>query len=223
MRNLPKFDSLMLIWRPAPHMARRVVGTLRRMSSEYSFRYDGPDLASAVAEGFTGYPGMSDLAKAYNGQAMSAFASRLPGRERSDIEKLLAGWGASPAMDDFSILGLTFGRLPTDMYELVPVIEPVSGTIFFTDLAGIQNYAHSEAFRTLPAGTELELRPNPDNPHDPCAVEVLHNGNQVAHIKRIHCDAIFRALAAGLVVDCLLVRVRLNGVIKEVVAEISFL
>lgn len=165
---------------------------------------------------------MEDLSRVYNGQAMSAFSSRLLSRERPDYERILSGWRATPAMDAFMILGLTFGKLPTDMYEFIPVIEPTAGTAFYSDLAGIENYSHSDAFRGLPMQTPLQLLPNPDNQYDCHAVEVLHDGHQVAHVKRVHAESVCRALDLGLSVDCRLVRVRLNGVIQEVIVELEY-
>lgn len=217
-----QFEVIKLIWRTAPHTQRRVVGTLRRDGDSFSFRYDGPDLEKAKAEGFRSYPGMTDLERTYNGQAMVAFSSRLPSRERPDLDHLLGGWGADSSQDNFQILGLTFGRLPTDMYEFIPEIQPVAGTRFFSDLAGIQNYQHSEAFRHLRLGAELNLQMNPRNEHDCRAVEVHYQGQQVGHLKRIHCESVCAAIESGLDASCHLVRVRLNGVIQEVVVEIAY-
>lgn len=220
--NPTRFDAIRLIWRPAPHTPRRVVGTLRRREDTYSFVYDGPDVEVARSEGFRGYPGMGDLERDYNGQAMIAFASRLPSRERPDLNHLLGGWGASASQDNFQVLGLTFGRLPTDMYEFIPEIKAIPGTRYFSDLAGIQNYKQSEAFRVLHPGAELSLRMNPGNEHDCHAVEVLYEGQQVGHLKRVHCESVCCALEEDLTVTCHLVRVRLNGVIQEVVVEIAY-
>ena len=89
-------------------------------------------------------------------------------------------------------------------------------------MAGILNYAKSEAFRVLEAGAELELKPNPQNAQDCNAVEVLHDGHQVAHVKRVHCESVCAAIESGLTVSCRLVRVRLNGVIQEVIVEIGY-
>ncbi len=216
------FDAIKLIWRPEPHTIRRVVGTLCRSGESYSFCYDGADLEVARSLGFRGYPGMGEFDKTYNGQAMSAFSSRLPSRDRTDIDRLLSGWGANSQMDDFETLGLTFGRLPTDMYEFIPVIKPLPGTSFYSDLAGLQNYSESEAFRTLPPGSPLDLVHNAANEFDPHAVQVMHLGNQVAHVKRIHCESVYQAMQAGLKVSCELVRVRPNGIIKEAIVEIAY-
>ena len=221
--NPVSFDTIKLIWRPAPRKARRVVATLIRRFGAYTFNYDGPDLVAAQNEGFSGYPGMEDVSKDYSHQAMVAFASRLISRERPDFDRIVSAWGASPEMDDFTLLGLTFGRLPTDMYEFIPKIAPIPGTCFFTDLAGLQSHTPSEAFRLSPPGTPLVLRRNPANEHDGKAVEVLLDGEIVAHVKKVHCESVCEAFDAGLSVSCELVRVLLNGVIKQVVVKIQYL
>ena len=216
------FNELKLIWRPALHTSRCVVGTLRREADGYAFVYDGPDLSCAIEEGFSGYPGMGDFDRIYNGQAMATFASRLPDRDRADFLRLIAAWDGEADMSDFELLGLTNGRLPTDMFELIPVIEPRPGVSFVSDLAGMSNYAGSEAFRSLAEGTELELVPNPENEFDPCAVEVRYAEQRVAHVKRVHCDSVSRAFQEGLRVTCSLVRVRANGVVQQVVVRIRY-
>jgi hypothetical protein len=217
-----KFTEIKLIWRPAPHTSRMVVGSLRKKGASFSFVYDGSDLNAAMEQGFRGYPGMGDFGREYNGQAMASFASRLPGRERPDFENLISGWDGRPEMSDFELLGVTNGRLPTDMFEFIPMIEPVAGATFVTDLAGVQHYAASEAFRNLPQGTELTLRHDRENSYDTHAVEVLNDGQRVAYVKRVHSDSICGAIGAGLQVICTLERVRLNGVIRDVIVRIRF-
>ncbi|MGI8923347.1 MAG: HIRAN domain-containing protein [Fimbriimonadales bacterium] len=217
-----RFNEIKLVWRPRPHTSRLVVGTLARGQDGYAFRYDGPDLEEAKNAGFRGYPGFEIFNKSFNGQAMSAFAARLPSRERSDYDKLIGAWGATPNMDDFQLLGMTCGSLPTDMFEFIPAILPESGAVFYSDLAGLQNYVASETFRSLPEGTHLGLSPNPANEKDCHAVRVLHEGHQLAHIKRVHCDSICAALDNGLTVQCILARRRINGELKQVVVRVSY-
>ena len=216
------FNSMKLIWRPKPHTLRLVVGTLRREGEGFSFLYDGPDFARAEVEGFAGYPGMSDYSKEYNGQAMNSFASRIPSRERPDIDRILAAWGADVDMTDFQILGLTAGSLPTDMFELIPEIPATTGQFFYTSLAGIQQYAKSEVFRTIPLDTNLVVQCDPENEYDCNAVSVRYDGHIVAYIKRVHCESVGQAIQNGIEVKCELARVRLNGVINEVIVKISY-
>lgn len=216
------FNSIKMIWRPRPHAPRLVVGTLTRdAEGRHTFLYDGPDVEQAQLKGFQGYPGMP-MGATYNGQAMSAFAARLVSRERPDYEQLVGGWGVFGNVDDFELLGRTFGTLPTDMFEFIPEVFPLPGVRFHSDLAGLQNYATAEAFRELSLGTALQLASNPANEFDCHAVEVLHEGNQVAHIKRIHNESICRAFRAGVSVSCRLIRAQVNGVIKEVVVEVAY-
>jgi hypothetical protein len=216
------FNEIKLIWRPKPHTLRLVVGTLSMVGSRGSFVYDGENIEEAKALGFSGYPGMYDLSAEYNGQAFHSFVSRLPSRERPELEKILEGWGANLSMSDFQLLGLTFATLPTDLFELIPVILPVQGTEFYTNLAGIKAYADSEIIRQLEPGAELDLELDPTNEFDGSAVAVLHQSNRVAFIKRVHCESVCAAIKQELLVSAQLVRVRMNRVIKEVVIKISY-
>ena len=201
---------------------RWVVGTLRRNREEYSFRYNGSDLQLAREAGFRGYPGMDDFAADYNGRALSAFSSRLPSRDRTDFERLVRGWGAEPGMNDFELLGFTFGRLPTDMYEFIPEIAATRGASFYTDLAGVSNYATPDVLVTAGEKQGLNVQLDPANEFDCHAVEVRNGGTRVGYVKRVHCESVCAALRLGLQVSCTLIRLRFNGEIKEAVVEISY-
>jgi len=216
------FDRLCVIWRTAPGKARRVIGTVTETAGEYAFVYDGPDLAVAREEGFQGYPGLRDFNATYNGQAMSSFASRLPNRERVDFAALTQAWGGNPAMSDFELLGATGGRLPTDMFEFVSQVQPLPNTQFFTDLAGLQHYAGSDVFQTLPVGTELDLIPEPENAFDGTAVYAQHDGQKVGYIKTVHSAVISNALRAGVPTHALFERARVSGYLHEVILRIRF-
>lgn len=213
--------EIKLIWRPAPHQPRLVVGTLSRDGDTFRFRYDGPDIVKAKAIGFDGYPGMRALTNTYNGQAMSSFAARLPSRDRPDFDRIAEAWRADPKADDFTLLGLTGGRLPTDMFEFVPVIEPIKGTCFLSELAGIDFHGASEAAH-LRRGEVLQLQPEPSNQFDANAVAVIHGDTRLGYIKRVHCDSIVRAMVEGLPVSCCLERMRVNGKVREMVVEIGY-
>lgn len=153
---------------------------------------------------------------------MAAFAARNPSPSRSDYERLVGTWLVPPGADPFVVIGMTGGRLPTDLFEFVPVIEPLPGTAFISNLAGVQFREDRDAFRSMAEGTELVLTPEPENPFDPCAMNVYSGGAFVARVKKIHAEAVHRAIAAGLRVQCTLERATINGVIKEVLVRIQF-
>lgn len=216
------FNTLRLIWRPKVRTLRWVVGTLSKSDDSYQFVYDGEDLVVAKAAGFSGYPGMDDLTATYNGQAINSFETRMPSRERPDLDQILAAWGANASMTNFQILGLTFASLPTDLFELIPVIPPERGVYFYSNLAGIQEFAGSEVFRLLPPGTALELESDSTNEFDCHAVSVSYSGCRVAYIKRVHCESVCLAMKNGIDVAAELVRARINGIINEVVVKITY-
>lgn len=54
-----------------------------------------------------------------------------------------------------------------------------------THLAGVKfREGAREHLDALPAGTEFTLEPDPDNPHDPKAIKVMHDGFQVGFIPK---------------------------------------
>jgi hypothetical protein len=216
------FERVMLAWRPGEHMGRLLVGSLR-VNGTWSFSYDGPDLDKAVELGFVGYQGLQDFTAKYDDVALSTFKARLPRPERPDYLELLGAWHVTPdEKDTVFLLAATGGQLPTDQFEFIPVLEPVSGTSFLTKLAGIKYKPHSEHFRTLVRGSKLDLRPDPNNPFDPDAVEVLYGRYQLAFVKRGHSSNVCRALKAGLSVDVTLERMRVNGQVQEVLVHVQF-
>ncbi len=217
------FSEIKLIWRPKPSTPRRVVGTLSMVKGEPCFVYDGPDLALARTEGFKGYPGMERLEAEYNGQAMRSFASRLPSRERPRLDALYGAWGATVTMDDFQVLGLTFGRLPTDCFEFIAVIPPIPETSFYTDVAGLAHHGHAEDMLQVPPGATLDLEREAENLYDSHAVRVSYGGHQIGFIKKVHCESVAAALSSGVNVRAELVRVRMNPVIQEVILNVQYL
>jgi hypothetical protein len=154
---------------------------------------------------------------------MAAFAARNPSSMRADYDRLLELWSIPPDSDAFTIIGLTGGRLPTDLFEFIPLFIPRPGIEFISNLAGVQHYAESEAFRHMPAGTPLELLLDPANAVDCNAVRVLADGNLVAYIKKGHSASIVGAWQSGLEVSCTLERALVNGIVREVLVRIKFL
>ena len=223
LMTTPTFHEIKLIWRPQPHTERLVVGTLTQEQMDYAFAYDGPDLARAQQMGFDGYPGLPVSGGPFHGQAMAAFDARNPSPARSDYERLLNAWAIPLDADPFTILGLTGGRLPTDLFEFIPNIQPSPGTEFISNLAGVQHYAEAESFRRMQPGHRLDLVPDPSNTYDPDAIKVMVGDNLVAYVKKGHSTAIASALRAGEPVECTLDRASINGVIREVLVRVRFM
>jgi hypothetical protein len=67
-----------------------------------------------------------------------------------------------------------------------------------THLAGVKfREGARERLDTLPAGTELTLEPEPENPHDPNALKVMHDGFQVGFIPKPLNVEVLGLIAAG--------------------------
>lgn len=218
-------EALRLAWRPASAGERLVVGTSIPEGGTYSFRYDGADLEKAVQLGFQGYPGMPvDRTTIWNGRSMEAFRARLPQPKRPDREHLLGLWGVAPdESDPFVLLGATGGRLVTDAFEFLPVLRPVAGTRFLTPVAGFRYYEGTVSLPGIPAGTELQLVPEPSNLYDPRAVRLEFQGQLLGYIRKVVSDSILRAREAGLEVACALVRAVTGTGPDDVVVEVRFL
>ena len=75
-------------------------------------------------------------------------------------------------------------------------------------LAGFQYHAGTSVWPELKPGDLLELRREPDNPHDPYAVRVEWRGQQLGYLPRSENQAVARAMDRGERVEARIARLR---------------
>ncbi len=74
-------------------------------------------------------------------------------------------------------------------------------------IAGFQHHDGHTALPELLPGTALTLRAQPDNPHDPFAVEILHGSLKLGYIPRFCNRHLSRLLQSGVPLACEVARV----------------
>lgn len=74
-------------------------------------------------------------------------------------------------------------------------------------IAGFRYHDGPEIIRYLHAGDEVQLTPEPENPHDPWAVRIEHNRSRLGYLPRTHNEAVSRLLQQDAPVRCTITRV----------------
>lgn len=71
------------------------------------------------------------------------------------------------------------------MSETIRAYEP-SRQFLNCHIAGFSHWDAVEVFDELHVGAPLELRPEPTNPFDPCAIAVWFNETKIGYVPRTH-------------------------------------
>jgi hypothetical protein len=186
-------QRLLLTWIPPEGQGeryRRVVGELyRQPDGDAHLRYltHTADFGKAIEQSFTGHPAFDIEQERHTHGVMQAFMRRLPPPSRDDYSAYLEGFciGPGACLSDFTLLGYTGARLPSDGFGLVHPFDGVEGPCeFLTDVAGVRYFLKADEAQRLPLDAEVTLQTMPENPRDPNAVGVLYQGRQFGHIKR---------------------------------------
>ena len=78
-------------------------------------------------------------------------------------------------------------------------------------IAGFRYYNGELAFPALQPGTALTLRAQPDNPHDPWAVEILHGGWKLGYVPRCCNRQLSRLLQDAVPLICEVARINVDA------------
>ncbi len=167
--------------------SRRIVGEFVRTNHDVELRYltQSEDFKKAVQIGFLGYPAFPKFERIYKEGVIETFMLRLPPRERPDFDKYLESLRISPSarISDFALLGYSGARLPSDWFSIVhPFDEVESPCELVTEVAGFRYY--DGVNMELGVGTNVSIRPEPDNPFDPLAIMVLANDRKIGYVGR---------------------------------------
>lgn len=184
------FFQLLLTWRPKPGVRRIHVGTIElSQEGDVSFSYEPDGLKQARKYGLTHYPGLPNVGVIDGKLALDLFLRRVINTERNDAKRLLSFWKITPEMFDnkLYLLGATSGRMHSDEFELLPVLEAMDKPYtFITDIAGLKYYDYKEAdLSYIESGAVLHYICEEDNMYDKYAVLVEDDkGRKLGYIKQ---------------------------------------
>jgi hypothetical protein len=223
--------SAHLIWQSplGAGLSRRrlAIALLRSNESDGGVTFDylrgTPDFDLAVSEGFNWYTGIP-LDREDTSDAIKTLGRRLLSPERPDYANYLERFGLSAhhELSTLSLLAYTGGTLTSDSYSVADTFEGFSNSFqYLFDVAGRR---HCESTTPSPqVGDPVIFRAEPDNPHDPNAVELLDiNGNRYGYVNTCQAHSVGEWLARGSVTGTIF---RVNGRVGYprlfVLAEIS--
>jgi hypothetical protein len=153
------------------------VGTIElSQEGDVSFSYEPDGLKQARKYGLTHYPGLPNVGVIDGKLALDLFLRRVINTERNDAKRLLSFWKITPEMFDnkLYLLGATSGRMHSDEFELLPVLEAMDKPYtFITDIAGLKYYDYKKAdLSYIESGAVLHYICEEDNVYDKYAVLV---------------------------------------------------
>jgi HIRAN domain len=209
LQHMPEPNRLWLAWQ-APDPAERyrwavgelvihAAGPLLRYlmpGAEFEAQNAGRRYDEAARLGYAGYPAFNPRQPVHTDGVMEAFQRRIPPRNRADFTNYLSHFRipATAAVSDWSLLGITEAKLPSDGFSLVDPLD--SGTMprdLLLEAAGFRHHAN-KVTTPVQAGQPLQLVPEPENQHDPNAVAIRRNGECLGYINRLQNGPIGRWL-----------------------------
>lgn len=197
-------QSAYLIWQSplgAGLSRRRLPIALMRANGDgatFEYLHGTRDLDLAVSEGFEGYTGIP-LDRADTSDAINTLGRRLLNSDRPDYADYLARFGlsADQNMTTLSLLAYTGAKLTSDSYSVADTLEGFDGSFQYVfDVAGRRR---AEELTPSPQiGDRVTFSAEPQNEHDPFAVELLDgSGNRFGYVNGCQSQAVSRWLAAG--------------------------
>jgi HIRAN domain len=217
---MDEFTDIFLSWRKGQGSRRHVVGLLQKNAEgKFSFSYDKESIKNASKEGFTPYTEFPRIEQHYNGNVLDIFAQRLIKPERPDIQNFYNFWEIDPHYkeDKFYLLGHTQGLLPTDNFEFLADYNIVDGLHFLTEIAALSKYKLPAD--TLEVGDTLRFEVDKKNEHDPDAVKIFKNKDEIGYVKKIHCRVFHKPGNEKLKLS--VKAIDKNGTIKRVFVKVS--
>jgi hypothetical protein len=201
----PEPTTLFLAWQAPDHMGDRfrwAMGTLERTAAgDCSLHYlqPGPDFEThnqgrgfdeVLNLGYQGYPAFSPKRERHSAGVLSALMRRLPPPSRPDFVEYKRQFRLPPYLfvSNFALLGRTEAKLPGDGFS---VVDPLDGSVQHCDLMlEVAGYRYHTEETQLAIGDPVELRPEPENEHDPNAVVIQTvTARKVGYINRLQTAA----------------------------------
>lgn len=175
-----------MTWRPGRSHRRIKVGVVKSNANSTTFKYDTKGVKEAEKYGFKGYPAFPDLNSDYSVNVLQILSQRLINPQRKDKDKYFDFWEipSNERDNNFLILALTGGILPTDTFEFLPEFYSIHGLNIISDIAGLSTNKYNVGI--LQIGDELKWEKEPNNPYDKYAISLYKDGKPIGYVKKIH-------------------------------------
>jgi HIRAN domain len=180
---------------------RHAVGELVVDGDKVRFTYlsNTPSFNAACKQGFDGYPGLPISETDEYADALSIFMRRLPNPGRSDYNAYFENFGLSPEANwtPLSRLAYTSARSVSDSFSITETFDGFEEPFeFIFDVAGFRHYI--DAASTIHRQDTVQLQPEPNNPYDPDAIQVLTETNLLlGYINRLQAKKLLGWITTG--------------------------
>lgn len=192
MKYSKSIGNIFLIWRQSRGKRRKVVGVIKRNSTEGTrFSYIITE-KEANEIGFTPYVDFPDLKKTYTENVLEIFALRLTKPERPDISNYYNFWEIESdfQQDKFYLLAHTQGLLATDNFEFIADYNPIKGLSFVSEICGLSHT--NPPVDSIKIGDELRWEKEPQNSIDSNAVKLFKDDTFLGYVKIIHSRMFYK-------------------------------
>jgi HIRAN domain len=223
IENAPEPRKLFLAWQAPDRFGDRfrwAVGTVTPHGRDHTFRYlmSGAEFErlnqnrrfeELESLGYRGYPASERVV--HDDNILSIFMRRLPPRNRSDFRQYMKQFRLSSNvhLSDFDLLAHTEAKLPSDGFSMVDPLDPeIDSCDLMLEVAGFRYYLDKSRSASLTVGQSIALTSEPNNPHDPNAVQFLADGHRIGYVNRLQASTFLHWLGARKVSGIL---ERLNG------------
>lgn len=192
IKHIVEPSQLLLAWQ-APdgsgNRDRHIVADLtRRPDQIVTLRYtvNRADFAAARALGFTGHPAFKLVDQAYDVDVLPTLMRRLPPRSRPDFSSYLQQLRLPQdvQISDFALLGYSGARLPGDGFSVIHPFSNVTGPAEFTLMVAGTRHNVDLATFALRLGDVVNFHPEPDNPKDALAIQVIVGDQCIGYVSR---------------------------------------
>lgn len=201
-------DELLVTWQNPETRRYHAVGLLSR-ASDATYRFSYLAEASRVPR-FRAFLGFSDLDREYTSPHLfPLFAERVLDEARPDRVTVYEALDLVSTAGPMEFLARSGGRRAGDCIQLLPmphVNEGQTSCVFLVH--GVRHVpGATDAVDQLKPGQELVLEPEPDNPVDPDAVLVTHDGTRLGWVPNPLLGYVRAVMSSG---DARLTVVRAN-------------
>lgn len=194
-----------LAWQAPDHLQQRfrwAVGEITHRSGTLSLRYfqrgdefsslnQGKSYDELKSLGYDGHPAFSIKKEIHDHGVNEVFRSRLPPLNRPDFAAYKSQFRIGTPIDLTltNLLAITEAKLPSDGFSVVDPLNPASLNYdLMLEIAGYRYYADDVAASMVP-GRMVDVCREPNNPHDPNAVQLLVEGHKVGNVNRLQTKA----------------------------------
>lgn len=193
---------LWLTWQPTTGGSRYLVGQIDRCNDgtfQLEYHLASDSFRQAQAKGFEGHPAFDVKVRQHSNNILAPFLRRLPPKSRGDFKHYLAQHLLPHPFtgSDFTLLAYTGAKSPGDGFSLVPDFSGCNQDIEYQlEVAGTR-YETALNLNDVQQGDSVVLTPEPDNPHDSCAIAIRHHQGRLGYVNKVLCGYLDEKCRAG--------------------------